>query len=518
MTIPVIQQDSIQDYDSNQERYTSKYDGYGYNKSPVASPSGKQLLGNYNSQIDGRRLESYPPRVDSYPPQVGFDSQQFRNSNWRSQNPYTNSAPSGVLITDSERPLVNTVQESYRAPVQHPQPKYVPPSNREFYPPNRSYLRREQFKNPLTDDAGDGKYVANFAHRFASTGPVPFENFSQGQAGASEIKTRGGQRYLQNPAVIGDTLAAQSENIKFLENYSATSDLMNTGPLTNYDDGSPVMSKVENYSLDSRANNSPVSYESYNNGQDAASDMTARLTGSRRHIQSFALQSGIGYKESPAVISTDILKDLRIDRSRSDLSNAAHITNYGDDGSPDIYSSGSRLSNVHVPYEIYGEAQAAVSEVKLKPNGGQKYVQNNAPHSRPMYNNIPAVIASDNIVPATKQEDSSTVISAVDHTNTGSKPSKPTPENIEKKTPVDISKTLYNSASTVISETVEEKSGEKLVPTNKYSGTSSTSTNTESDVPALKSSSLIPTNTNLNHLKNQKSSSGITGEYFDCFS
>ncbi|KAJ8732571.1 hypothetical protein PYW07_015170 [Mythimna separata] len=406
-----IQQESIQDYNLNQGRHNSN--GYRYNKSPASLSSGKGLLENYSLQTEERRLESYPPRVESYPSDIGFDNQQFRKENWGRQNLYTNSVPSTVLITDNERPLVNTVQEPYRAPVQYIQPKYVPSENRRLLQPDRSYQIREQLQYPLANNAGDSEYVANPGPRFRSRGPVSYDNYSEGQAEASEIKTKltNGPRYLHNlppqsgnvyneiPLVVAtDTLTDQSENIKYLENYKSSSDLSNTASSR----GSAV---VENYGIDSRFNNVPESHGSYSKGQTAGSEIKRILSGDQRHIQSFAPQSEIIYNESPAVIATDTLEDqfknihsVENYRSRSDLSQTVQTKNYDDDSrviSADSYNLHSRPSNGPVSYKSYDDVQVAESKVNPRPIEAQRHEQNFAHQPKMIYNDIPAVIATD---------------------------------------------------------------------------------------------------------------------------
>ncbi|KAJ8732211.1 hypothetical protein PYW08_014941 [Mythimna loreyi] len=414
LTNSAIQQESIHDYDVNQGRHN--YNRHGYNESPASQSLGKERE-SYNLQTNGHRLESYAPRVESYPTEVEFGNQPLRKQNRRPQKLYTNSVPNAVLITDNERPLVNTVQEPYHAPVQYLEPKYIPSANRRFYQPDRSYQIREQLQYPLANNAGDSKYVANAGPRFESSGPVLYENYNEGQARVSEIKAKltDGQRYLQNlapqsanynviPVVIAtDTLTDQSENIKYLENYRSRSDLSNTASSTNYEGGSPT---VENYSLDSRLSNVPEYHESYRESQPAVSEIKTRLSDDRRHTQSFAPQSEIIYNESPADIATENsgnqfqnVKSIENYRSRSDLSETVQKINYDEDSSvisaADNYNLHSRPINGPVSYERYSDGQPAESEVNPGPIESQRYVHNFAPQPRIIYNDIPAVIATD---------------------------------------------------------------------------------------------------------------------------
>lgn len=252
-----IQPEKTQDYYPNQERRYN-YDSNVYNRNPPSSPSGDDLLFSY-----GSRLDSYQPRAESYPShtsQVEFDNHQPRNQNWGPQNLYTKPVPSSVLIPDHERPLVTTVQEPYRSPVQYDlRPKLVPTTNQRFYHPGRSYLPREPVQYPLT---GERKHVTNTAPLFGSSGSVPYENYAEDQV-ASDIKIRPtvSRRYTHNiappsgiiyneaPVVIApDTLTDPSENSEFAENYRSRPFLRNSAPIRNQDLRSPLISEPDNNS------------------------------------------------------------------------------------------------------------------------------------------------------------------------------------------------------------------------------------------------------------------------------
>ncbi|XP_047020684.1 serine-rich adhesin for platelets-like isoform X2 [Helicoverpa zea] len=184
-----LQLENNQEYFANQG--TRGFGNQGFNKGLSSSLIGKERLLNYAPSVEEERVNSYPIRSHSYQsnaPQIGLDNQQFGYQNWRAQNQY-NAANVQEVIPNNDRPLVTTVQEPYRGPVQYVKPQFIAPVNRRHYSVNRYYPAREQLQYPI-DNIGlpssvSTKYVQNSAPISVVRESVPYDNYGNGQGTAS---------------------------------------------------------------------------------------------------------------------------------------------------------------------------------------------------------------------------------------------------------------------------------------------------------------------------------------------
>uniref|UniRef100_A0A2A4J9S5 Uncharacterized protein n=1 Tax=Heliothis virescens TaxID=7102 RepID=A0A2A4J9S5_HELVI len=264
-----LQLENNQDYYVNQR--TRGFESQGYNKGLSSSLLGKERLLNYAPSVEEERVNSYPIRSNSYPssaPQIGLDNQQFGFQNWRPQNQYVNPGPIQEVIPINDRPLVRTVQEPYRGPVQYVKPQYIPPVNRRHHSVDRFYPTREQLQYPIDNIGLPGsvstKYVQTSAPVSVVRESVPYDNYANNQGTASEntagvvaskqfFASESGSPYNGAPDVISsDVLAEQSRNNGYELNQSSQSDSANTADVATIVNDSQDVVAAESFNAENR--------------------------------------------------------------------------------------------------------------------------------------------------------------------------------------------------------------------------------------------------------------------------
>ncbi|XP_021196251.3 mucin-2 isoform X2 [Helicoverpa armigera] len=263
-----LQLENNQEYFANQG--TRGFGNQGYNKGLSSSLIGKERLLNYAPSVEEERVNSYPIRSHSYQsnaPQIGLDNQQFGYQNWRAQNQY-NAAPVQEIIPNNDRPLVTTVQESYRGPVQYVKPQFIPPVNRRRHSVNRYYPAREQLQYPI-DNIGipnsvSNKYVQNSAPLSVVRESVPYDNYGNGQGIASDnnagviankqfYASESASPYNGAPDVISsEVLPEESGNSSYEVIQNPQADSANAADVTTINNNSQDVPVADSYNTENR--------------------------------------------------------------------------------------------------------------------------------------------------------------------------------------------------------------------------------------------------------------------------
>ncbi|PZC73486.1 hypothetical protein B5X24_HaOG209507 [Helicoverpa armigera] len=260
--------------ENNQEYFANQgirgFGNQGYNKGLSSSLIGKERLLNYAPSVEEERVNSYPIRSHSYQsnaPQIGLDNQQFGYQNWRAQNQY-NAANVQEVIPNNDRPLVTTVQEPYRGPVQYVKPQFIPPVNRRHHSVNRYYPAREQLQYPI-DNIGipssvSTKYVQNSAPLSVVRESVPYDNYGNGQGIASDnnagviankqfYASESASPYNGAPDVISsEVLPEESGNSSYEVIQNSQTDSANAADVTTINNNAQDVPAIGSYNTENR--------------------------------------------------------------------------------------------------------------------------------------------------------------------------------------------------------------------------------------------------------------------------